>query len=414
MGKVSYKGLLLIGDGMGDRPIPQFNGKTPLEYAQTPTLDRLAREGVCGLMDPIAPGIRPGSDTAHLSILGYDPYQVYTGRGPFEALGIGMDVRGGDVALRCNFSTVDDSWRVIDRRAGRISEGTRELAELMNGIEIEGVQCFFKESVAHRGALVLRGEHLSARITDVDPHAEGEPVHECRPLDPNDQDAERTARVVNAFVRLSYERLKDHPINRARVEQGLLPANILLPRGAGVAPHLPPFPEREGMRAVAVVETGLIRGIARFVGMDTLVAPGASGGIDSDMLSIADTLAQALREYDFVLCNIKAPDVCGHDGNPEMKAQVIERIDSAVARLLEQYTEPFYLMITADHCTPCSVRDHSGDPVPLLLHGPELRGDEVLQFHEYACVRGSIGRIRGRDLIPILTQLMGVQEKFGA
>ncbi len=188
-----FKGLLLICDGMGDRPVPELENKTPLEYARTPTLDRLAREGECGLMDPIAPGIRAGSDTAHLAILGYDPYKVYQGRGPFEALGIGMEVRGGDVALRCNFSTVDENWRVIDRRAGRITEGTRELAEAVNGVEIEGVQCFFKESVAHRGALAMRGENLSPHITDVDPHAEGETVAECQPIDPSDTAAARTA-----------------------------------------------------------------------------------------------------------------------------------------------------------------------------------------------------------------------------
>lgn len=414
MARQHLKGLLLICDGMGDRPVPELDNKTPLEYAKTPTLDRLAREGECGLMDPIAPGIRAGSDTAHLAILGYDPYRVYQGRGPFEALGIGMEVRGGDVALRCNFSTVDENWRVIDRRAGRITEGTRELAEAVNGVEIEGVQCFFKESVAHRGALVLRGENLSPHITDADPHTEGEKVAECQPVDPSDAAAARTARVVNAFVRLSYERLKDHPLNKARVEQGLPPANIILPRGAGVAPHLEPFPKRHKIRACAVVETGLIRGIARFVGMDTLEAPGATGGVDSDLISMAETLARALSEYDFVLCNVKAPDLCGHDGNPRLKAEVIERIDAMVAHLLQRYTEPFYLIVTADHSTPCSVRDHSGDPVPVLLHGPDLRGDDVLHFHERACQAGGMGRLRGGDLVPILTQLMGVQEKFGA
>ncbi|GIV06496.1 MAG: phosphoglycerate mutase [Fimbriimonadales bacterium] len=414
MARAVYKGLLLIADGLGDRPVPAMGDKTPLEYASTPTLDRLAREGECGLMDPIAPGIRAGSDTAHLAILGYDPYKVYQGRGPFEALGIGMEVRGGDVALRCNFSTVDSAMRVIDRRAGRITEGTAELAQALNGVEIEGVRCFFKESVAHRGALVLRGEGLSPHITDVDPHAEGEVIHESQPIDPNDEAAVRTARVVNAFVRLSYERLKDHPVNRDRVARGLPPANIILPRGAGVAPHLEPFPKRHGMTAAAVVETGLIRGIARFVGMDTLEAPGATGGVDTDYNSIADTLANALRQYDFILCNVKAPDLCGHDRNPQLKAQVIEQIDGLIARLLTQYTEPFYLLFTGDHSTPCSVGDHSGDPVPVLLHGPDLRGDEVLRFHEYACARGALGRLRGGDLVNILTQLMGVQEKFGA
>lgn len=409
-----FKGLLLICDGMGDRPVPELDNKTPLEYAKTPTLDRLAREGECGIMDPIAPGVRAGSDTAHLAILGYNPYEVYQGRGPFEALGIGMEVRGGDVALRCNFSTVDESWTVLDRRAGRITEGTSELAKTLDGVEIEGVSCIFKESVAHRGVLILRGANLSPHITDVDPHTEGERVAECQPIEPHDESAVRTARIVNAFVRLSYERLKDHPVNRARQAQSLPPANIVLPRGAGVAPHLELFPKRHKVRACAVVETGLIRGIARFVGMDTLDASGTTGGVDSNLISMADTLAHALAQYDFVVCNVKAPDVCGHDGNPTLKAEVIERIDAMVAHLLTQYTEPFYLIVTADHSTPCSVRDHSGDPVPVLLHGPDLRGDDVLHFHERACQRGGMGRLRGGDLVPILTQLMGVQEKFGA
>jgi 2,3-bisphosphoglycerate-independent phosphoglycerate mutase len=412
--RAQFKALLLIGDGMGDRPIAELGHRTPLEAAHTPCMDRLAREGECGLMDPIAPGIRAGSDTAHLALLGYDPYQVYTGRGPFEALGIGMEVRGGDVALRCNFSTVDENWRVIDRRAGRITQGTAELARAVNGVEIEGVQCFFKESVAHRGALLLRGEGLSARITDVDPHTEGEFVRECHPLDPQDEAAQRTARVVNAFVRLSYERLKEHPINRERVAQGLLPANIILPRGAGVAPHLEPFPQRHGVRAAAVVETGLIRGIARFVGMETRDAPGTTGGLDSNLMSMGRTLLQALQEYDFILCNVKAPDLCGHDGNPHQKVEVIERMDAMLRLVLESAEPNLYICLTADHSTPCSVRDHSGDPVPLVLWGPDLRGDEVQAFHERACMRGGLGRLRGSDLVPILTQLMGVQEKFGA
>ncbi len=414
MSRVPRKALLIIGDGMGDRPVAELGHRTPLEAAHTPCMDRLAREGECGLMDPIAPGIRAGSDTAHLAILGYDPYKVYTGRGPFEALGIGMEVRGGDIALRCNFSTVDEQWRVIDRRAGRITQGTDQLATALNGVEIEGVQCFFKESVAHRGALVLRGEGLSARITDVDPHAEGEFVAECRPIDPDDPAAQRTARVVNAFVRLSYERLKDHPVNRERVAQGLLPANIILPRGAGVAPHLEPFPQRHGVRAVAVVETGLIRGIARFVGMDTLHAPGTTGGLDSDLIGMGRTLLQALQAYDFVLCNVKAPDICGHDGNPIQKVEVIERMDAMLGLILDSAGRDLYIALTADHSTPCSVRDHSGDPVPLLIWGPDLRGDTVQQFHERACMRGGLGRLRGCDLVPILTQLMGAQQKFGA
>lgn len=409
-----FRALFLIADGMGDRPIAELGSKTPLEAALTPHLDRLAREGECGLMDPVAPGIRVGSDTGHLALLGYDPYQTYTGRGPFEALGIGMEVRGGDIAFRCNFSTVDENGIVIDRRAGRISEGTSELAAAMEGIEIEGVQCFFKESVAHRGALVLRGANLSPRITDADPHEERLPVAEAKPLDITDAAAVHTARIVNTFVKLSHERLKDHPVNQGRVQHGMKPANILLPRGAGVAPHLPAFNQRYHVNAAAVVETGLIRGIARFLGMETYHAPGTTGGIDSDLISMAKTIVEAFQKHNFVLCNVKSPDLCGHDNLPHQKVECLERIDAMVGYILEQAGRNLYLLVTADHSTPCSVGDHSGDPVPVVLWGPDLRGDDTTAFGERACARGSLGRIRGCDLVPILTQLMGVQEKFGA
>src|SRR6266852_1594562 len=230
-------GLLLIGDGLGDRPVPELDGLTPLEAARTPTLDGLVREGEAGLMDPVAAGVRGGSDTGHLALLGYDPYQYYTGRGPFEAMGIGLPVQRGDISFRCNFATVDDNWIVQDRRAGRITAGTYELARLLNGMQIEDVTCLFKESVAHRAALVFQGPGLGAHVTDVDPHADGERVGEARPTHPDDAESAKTARALNEFVRRSYQILNDAPVNQRRRAEGLPPANIVLPRGIGVSPH---------------------------------------------------------------------------------------------------------------------------------------------------------------------------------
>lgn len=408
---IKRKGLLLIGDGMSDRPIESLGGKTPLEAAIAPHMDRLAREGECGLMDPISPGIRVGSDTGHLALLGYDARAVYTGRGPFEALGIGLDVKGGDVAFRCNFSTIDENGIVIDRRAGRIEEGTAELAAAMDGLTIEGVECFFKESVAHRGALALRGEGLSPAVSDADPHEEGLAVSSCEPLAPG---ADKTARVINAFVQTSIERLRDHPVNKRRVEAGLRPANVILPRGAGVAPSIRDFGQLHGVKAAAVVETGLIRGIARFVGMETYHAPGTTGGLDSDLMSMATAVNDALDRHDFVLCNVKGPDLCGHDNQPEKKVEMIERMDAMLKAIMERSKGRIYICLTADHSTPCSVGDHSGDPVAFALWGPDLRGDDCTAYHERACAKGSIGRIRGADIVPMMMQLMGFAEKFGA
>ncbi len=194
------KMVILIGDGMGDWPVPELDNETPIEAAVKPNLDRMAREGISGMMDPIAPGVRAGSDTAHLAILGFDPYQYYTGRGPFEALGIGMDVKRGDICFRVNFATVDDQMRVIDRRAGRISSGTEQLAAALNGLEYQGCKFLFKESVAHRAALIIRCPELGAQVSDVDPHEEGVPPHQAHGADPAERKNRRDGELVCAQV----------------------------------------------------------------------------------------------------------------------------------------------------------------------------------------------------------------------
>ena len=408
------KAILLICDGMADRPVPALGARTPLEAAKNINMNTLALQGICGIMDPIAPGIRAGSDTSHLSILGYDPYKAYTGRGPFEAAGIGMDVRKGDIALRCNFSTVDDNWVVIDRRAGRIEKGTDQLAAAVNGMQFDDVTAYFKESVAHRGALVLRGPGLGAGVTDADPHEVGAKVHKCESIDPNDQAAAKTARIVNEFVKRSYEALKDHPVNKQREAEGKPPANIILPRGAGVAPHVESFEEKYHLKGAAVIETGLIGGIAVYLGMDIVEAPGATGGLDSDLMAMGRSVLKALETHNFVLCNLKGPDVAGHDGQAQAKVEVIERIDAVVGMLMDQVDAQTYIVLTSDHSTPITVQDHSGDPVPIAFWGPEVLVDSVQAYDERSVIGGGLVRIKGTDIMNILTNLLGTQEKFGA
>lgn len=409
------KAILLVADGLGDRLIKSLGNRTPLEAASKPNLDKLASEGECGLMDPIAPGVRAGSDTSHLAILGYDPYKYYTGRGPFEAAGIGMDVQRGDIAFRCNFSTVDENMVVVDRRAGRITSGTEQLAAAVNDLDLgDGIKAIFKESVAHRGALILRGPNLSADITDTDPHHEGEKVLTCEPIHPGDESAARTARAVNEFVRRSYEILKDHPVNKERVAQGLKPANIILPRGAGIGPSIESFEKEHGLKAACVAETGLINGVARYVGMDITQVPGATGGPDSNVLNMGKAVIERLSEYDFVLCNVKGADVGGHDDAPQVKLEMIAKLDEMVGYIMSHLPENTYVILTADHSTPCAVRDHSGDPVPIVFWGEGVRVDRCERYDERSVTAGGLGRIRGIDVMKILTQLMGVQEKFGA
>jgi len=416
------KAVILIGDGLADRPVPELDGRTPLEAADTPALDSIAAAGECGQMDPIAPGVRAGSDTSHLAILGYDPHQVYTGRGPFEALGVEADVLGGDVCFRCNFATIKGELSlspegefvgavVADRRAGRIAEGTDALAAAVDGVVIEGVKFHVKASVEHRAALVLRGAGLGEKVSDVDPHDEGIAPHGARG---GDEASANTARALNQFVLLSWQRTKDHPVNVARLAAKEPPANILLPRGAGVMPRLQPFSEQHGIRGACVVETGLIAGIGRNLAMTVPRVPGATGGVDTDELALARAVVDMLADHDFVLCNLKTPDLGGHDGDWRGKVVAAQKLDNLARYVLGHAPAGLHVTITADHCTPVAFGDHTGDTVPIAITGPNVRPDAVKAFHERAVAAGGLGRIRGLDLMPILTNLMGTQEKYGA
>ncbi len=401
--------LLVICDGMADRPAGALKGMTPLEAAEVPNMDRLAREGQTGLMDVIAPGTVPGSDTAHLALLGYDPREVYTGRGPFEAAGEGVEVRKGDVAFRCNFSTVDGKMNVTDRRAGRISKGTHELAAAVNGMKIEDVQVIFKEGVDHRAVLVLRGPGLSPKVTEVDPHHEGK-VLISKALAP---EAEKTARILNEFTRKSYEILSKHPVNLARAKEGKAPANIALARGSGSPPEVPSFSEHHnGLKGTAIVGISLVRGLCRLSGLDVPDVKGATGSTDTDVQAKAEAAAAALKTHDFVLLHFKGPDLYGHDGDAPGKAAFIEKIDAAISGFVA--LDNTIVCITADHSTPCSVKDHASDPVPLLVWGKGLRHDLTDCFSELEAASGGLGHIRGHELMGMLTGLAGRNPKFGA
>jgi 2,3-bisphosphoglycerate-independent phosphoglycerate mutase len=408
---MTEKVLIIVCDGLGDRPVDALDGRTPLEAAMRPNLNHFAKKGACGIMDIIAPGVRPGSDTAHLSLFGHDPYKVYTGRGPFEALGVGMEVKPGDVAFRCNFSTVDDKLNITDRRAGRIKDRTDELARSLDNWESSGVKVYFKEGTEHRGVLLLRAPGLSSEVTDADPHKEGEKPHEVQPKNPG---AALTAKVVNEFVKHSYEVLRDHQVNKDRIKAGDKPANIVLPRGAGIMPHIPSFIERYNIKSAGIAGVALVKGICRVAGMDIIDVKGATGGLSTDMNAKLEAALKALAIYDLVFVNIKAADLCGHDGDHKGKMEVVLRIDRAFSILKKDLPSNVYLALTADHSTPVSVKDHTGDPVPLLLYGKGVRPDSVKSFDEVACAEGGLGRLRGFDLLPMMLDLAGRTEKFGA
>ncbi len=396
--------VFIVFDGLADRPIKELGNKTPLEVANKPNLDELAKRGVNGLLDIISPGKRIGSDVAHLSILGYDPYKYYTGRGPLEASGIGLELDSNDVAFRANFATVSEDFTVIDRRAGRIKEGTKELEKAINEIDI-GVDFIFKASVAHRGALVLKGKGLSDKVSDTDPHEVGVKVMEAKPLE-NTKEAKRTAEIINEFTKKVHEVLNNHRVNVERAKRGLPKANIVLLRGAGRTPKLEPFEKRYGIKGACIAKTAIIKGIARLLGMEV---------IDSkeDFLERGKQIFEALNRNDFVLLNIKEPDEAGHDGNYEKKIKIIEEADKMIGMFLD-YVEENYLVVLSDHTTPVSFRDHTGDEVPVLIAGPEVRSDDVTTFSERSVYKGYLNRIRALDLMTYMLNLTNRLEKYGA
>lgn len=398
-------------DGLGDRAIKDLDFRTPLQAARRPNMNWYVKHGSSGIMDVIAPGVRPGSDTSHLAILGYDPYEIYTGRGPFEAAGVGLVGRKGDVAFRCNFATVDDKWNVVDRRAGRIKEPeTTKLVRTLSEIKMEGLDVVVKEATEHRAVLLLRGKGLSPCVSDVDPHSLAQ-VHQCLPLVP---EAKMTAKVVNDFVKKSYHMLKDHPVNIRRRDQGKPAANILLPRGAGMFPDIQSFEDRYGLDGACVAGVSLIKGICKVCGMEVVDVPGATGGLDTDMSAKADAALNLLRSKDLVLVNVKATDIASHDGNVRKKIEAIERIDEMVGLIRRKAPTDAVVVFLADHCTPIEVGDHSGDPVPVAICSESTLRDGVGAFDEVSASKGGLGRIRGRDLMPILLDKVNRSEKFGA
>lgn len=403
------KAILVVCDGLGDRPVPELGNKTPLEYAKTPNLDRLAKNGTSGLMHTIKKGQVPGSDTAHLAILGYDPYKVYTGRGPFEAAGVGLDVKPGDVAFRVNFASVDEEGIVTDRRAGRI-ESTKPFEESLNSIKVEGAEIFFRSGTSHRGALVIRAPNLSSAVTGTDPKKEGKPLKICHATD-NSSEAEFTCKIVNEYASKALDVLKNHPYNEERIASGKKPGNALLIRGAGLVPHLESFESRFKLKPVVISGAAFYKGICNTMGMSSIEVDGATGGTDSDFSAKISAALDALTEFDFVFVHIKATDNMGHDGDYEGKIKVIEKIDAA----LEQIKEKNLLFIlTGDHSTPCSIKNHSGDPVPILFHGGDLLVDHVETFGERAAMQGGIGHIVGLDVMKIILNLTNHGEKYGA
>ncbi len=387
------KVVLLVMDGLGGLPEPDKH-KTELEAADTPNLDRLAEDGICGLHVPVGPGMTPGSGPAHLALFGYDPIQYQVGRGTLAALGIGFDLKPGDVAARGNFCTIDADGNVTDRRAGRIpTETCAALCEKLNAIRVPGVEIVVKPVKDYRFLLVMRARDLSHEIADTDPQETGKPPLDPKPLS---EAAEKTAYRVAEFVDNAKSTLKDDH-----------PANMVLLRGFSEKPDWPAFPDIYGLRAAAIAAYPMYRGVSRLVGMDVLTT---GDTLDDQM----ETLKKNWDGYDFFYFHVKKIDSAGEDGDFDRKVSLIEEADRTVVPMI-MALNPGVVVATGDHSTPAALAYHSWHPVPVLIWSEHCRKDPVRMFGERACIAGGLGpRIPAVDLMPIAMANAGRIEKFGA
>jgi len=409
----AQKILFLVLDGISDRPSPELRNVTPLAAAYTPVLDKLAAEGVCGIMDTIAPGIRPGSDTAHLALLGYDPYKYYTGRGPLECEGSGIHMEPGMIGFRCNYATVSSDGLIVDRRAGRI-HNTEDLSKaIQDQVDLSqfGVEFVFRSGAGHRAALALKGAGIGHCVSSNDPKKDGVAPLKVKALK-TAPEHEKTATVCNEFVRQSSKILFDHPVNADRLKAGKNPANVVLMRGAGEMGNFEPFAKKYGLSGSVISAASLITGIGNAVSLPNIPVPGITGSQDTNLTGKISAAINELKTKDFVLVNIKGADESGHDGLPLQKKGFIEKIDAALEPLLG--LKDTIIIVCGDHSTPCTIKDHSADPVPVIIRGDGVRTDNVVTFDEYVCAGGGLGRITGAAILPIALDLINKSHKFGA
>lgn len=384
--------VMLIMDGLGGLP-REPGGKTELEAAYTPNMDALAARSALGFSSPAGPGIAVGSGPGHLAIFGFDPIEHEIGRGALEALGVDIDLQADDIAARGNFCKVDANGILIDRRAGRLAtpEAFR-LAKILNNIEIDGVRIHIEPIKEHRFALVMRGEDLAAKISDTDPLMEGVPPRQAVALD---QASGKAAQLVNAYVEKAREIL-----------EGEEPANMVLLRGFDKLPLLPQYGELFKLRAASIAVNGMYKGVSRLVGMQVLPVDGV------DIEEEFSALEKYWDQFDFFYMHIKQTDTHGEDGDFDRKVSAIERVDAQIPRLLN--LKPDVMLITGDHSSPAIMKSHSWHPVPALLYGKYVREDNIAEFGERACARGSLGIMPATDFLPLLLANAGRIAKYGA
>jgi 2,3-bisphosphoglycerate-independent phosphoglycerate mutase len=388
---------LLVMDGLGDVATREQGYMTPLEAAITPNMDQLSKDSAQGRMLPVAPGITPGSGPGHLALFGYDPLQFQVGRGVIEALGLGMELKAGDVAARANFCTLDAKGIVTDRRAGRIDTSVcEELCALLSAKvkKVGDCEVIIKAGKGHRFVVLFRGTGLEGPLTDADPHREGLPVPQVEPVDAKSAKAQKAARVVAEFYKAAL------PVIAAKK-----PANGFLLRGIAHQPAIPMFRDRYALKAACIAVYPMYKGLAQLVGMKKLE------GAQTIKEQFEYYLDQ-YNNYDFFFIHFKYTDMYGEDGNFAAKRKAIEEFDAALPILLSK--KPEVIAITGDHSTPCIVKGHSWHPQPVLVHSAYSGTDKLDRFTETGANQGSLGVFEAKYLIRLMQANAKMFDKFGA
>jgi 2,3-bisphosphoglycerate-independent phosphoglycerate mutase len=395
--KPGGKLALLVLDGLGDLATREQGYVTPLEAASTPNLDALSKDSAQGRMIPVAPGITPGSGPGHLGLFGYDPIEFQVGRGVIEALGLGLELKAGDIAARANFCTLDAKGIVTDRRAGRIETSVcEELCALLSTKvkKIGDTQVIVKPGKGHRFVVVFRGKGLEGPLTDADPHREGLAVPRVAPVNAKSAKAKKAAKLVADFYKTALP-----------VIAGRKPANGFLMRGIAHKPHIPSFEDRYKLRAGCIAVYPMYKGLAQLVGMTKLEGP-------QTIAEQFERYAAEYHNYDFFFIHYKYTDMYGEDGNFVAKKKAIEEFDAALPILLRK--KPEVLAITGDHSTPCAMKGHSWHPQPVLLRSPLSGSDKLDRFTETGANRGSLGIFEAKYLIRLMQANAKMFDKYGA
>ncbi|MDD1702270.1 MAG: cofactor-independent phosphoglycerate mutase [Methanoregula sp.] len=380
------KCILILGDGMADEPVPQLGNKTPLEYAKTPNMDRMAREGACGMLHTIPDRFEPGSDIANMSILGYAPEKYYTGRGPLEAMSMGVDLAPTDVAYRCNLVTIYDE-KIVDFSAGHIS--SEEGAALFSSLAPEVPRVRVKAGVSYRNLLVV--PNGSAADSTAPHDIVGQPVGEFLPRNGD-------ADLLLSCMDKSREVFSNHPVNEARVKAGKPPATQIWPWSGGRRPAFPLFTDKYHRKGGMISAVDLLNGLARCAGMELITVPGATGYFDTDYNAKARYALDAIKYLDFVYVHIEAPDEAGHLGSIEEKVRAIENVDHVVGTIREGFDG--IVAVLPDHPTPIRIKTHSRDLVPFVVTGKGTDG--TTRYSEKDAKSGMFGTKEATEFLSFL------------